>query len=125
MPNKKTVTITKEIAAKKAPATAKKTVKHVSEPATKKLVVASAKSAVKETAKTPKIKVVRDNFSMPQDEYEEIAKIKASLRKNGIPVKKSEVLRAALKALGNLNMMQKKRLLAGMQKIKTTRSNKR
>jgi hypothetical protein len=40
-------------------------------------------------------------------------------------VKKSEVLRAALKALGNLNMMQKKRLLAGMQKIKTTRSNKR
>jgi LAS superfamily LD-carboxypeptidase LdcB len=125
MPNKKTVTITKEIAAKKAPATAKKTVKHVSKPATKKLVVASAKSAVKETSKTQKIKVVRDNFSMPQDEYEEIAKIKASLRKNGIPVKKSEVLRAALKALGNLNMMQKKRLLAGMQKIKTTRSNKR
>jgi hypothetical protein len=125
MPDKKTVTITNEITNKKAPATAKKTVSHVSKPATKKLVVASAKSAVKKTAKAPKIKVVRDNFSMPQDEYEKIAKIKASLRENGIPVKKSEVLRAALKALDNLNMMQKKRLLAGMQKIKATRSNKR
>ena len=121
MPNKKSV---KEIATKNAPATAKKTVKPVTKPATKKLVLAPAK-AVKKTAKAPKIKVVRDSFSMPQDEYEELAKIKASFRKDGMPVKKSEVLRAALKALGSLNMMQKKRLLAGVQKIKANRSNKR
>ena len=43
MPNKKTVTITKEIATKKAPATAKKTVKHVAKPATQKLVMALGK----------------------------------------------------------------------------------
>lgn len=125
MPNKKTVTITKEIATKKAPATAKKTVNHVAKPATQKLVMALAKSAVKKTDKAPKIKVVRDSFSMPQDEYEEIAEIKASFRKDGMPVKKGEVLRAALKALGSLNMVQKKRLLAGVQKIKANRSNKR
>ncbi len=123
MPDKKSVTITKEISTKKAPATAKKAAKPVAKSATKKLVMAPAK-AVKKTDKSPKIKVVRDSFSMPQDEYEEIAKIKASFRKDGMPVKKSEVLRAALKALGGLNMMQKKRLLTGLQKIKANRSNK-
>jgi hypothetical protein len=64
MPNKKTVTITKEIAAKKAPATAKKTVKHVSKPATKKLVVASDKSAVKESMrKSPKSKLLCEKMA--------------------------------------------------------------
>lgn len=125
MPNKKTVTITKEIASKKVAAPAKNAVKPVTKPATKKLVTASAKSAAKKKDKAPKMKVVRDNFSMPQNEYEEIAKIKASFQNDDISVKKSEVLRAALKALSGLNMLQKKRLLAGLQKVKGHRSNKR
>ena len=124
MTNEKTETIVKETATKKAPTTAKKTVKHAAKPATKKPVKASPKSAARKPEKAPKVKVVRDSFSMPQDEYEEIAKIKASFRKAGIPMKKSEVLRVGLKALGDLNMAQKKRLLASMQKVKTSRPNK-
>jgi hypothetical protein len=126
MSNEKNETIVKETAAKKAPATAKKTVKHGAKSATKKKkpVKAAPKSAAKKPEKAPKVKVVRDSFSMPQDEYEEIAKIKASFRKAGIPMKKSEVLRVGLKALGDLSMAQKKRLLASLQKVKTSRPNK-
>lgn len=70
------------------------------------------------------MKVVRDSFTMPQNEYEEIAKIKDAFRKAGLPVKKSEVLRAGLKALGKLDMAQMKRILAGLEKVKTGRPSK-
>jgi hypothetical protein len=53
---------------------------------------------------------------MPENEYREIARIKAACKKAGLPVKKSEVLRAGLKALSKLNMAQTKRLLAELEK---------
>ena len=64
--------------------------------------------------------MVRDSFTMPENEYKEIARIKEAFRKNGVPVKKSAVLRAGLKALGELNIMQMKRLIAGMEKAKAS-----
>ena len=106
------------------PATAKRTVKRAAKPATEKPVKATPKLADKKPEKTRKVKVVRDSFTMPQEEYKEIAKIKDACRKAGLPVKKSEVLRAGLKILGELNMAQMKRLLAGLKKVKAVRSAK-
>lgn len=119
----------KEVAArvgatKKAPATTKKVLKPVAKPAAKKPVKAVSTSAKKKTEKAPKVKMVRDSFTMPQNEYEEIAKIKDAFRKAGLPIKKSEVLRAGLKALSALNMAQQKRTLAGLANAKAIRSNK-
>ena len=52
--------------------------------------------------KNPKIKIVRD-FSMPQVEYQKISAIKEICLKAGIRAKKSEILRAGLKVLGEMN----------------------
>ena len=47
-------------------------------------------------AKPKKVKMVRDSFTMPEPEYELIAIVKRRCVANGLAVKKSEVLRAAI-----------------------------
>jgi hypothetical protein len=74
--------------------------------------------------KENKKNVVRDSFTMPQSEYRKIAEIKAICLKAKLHVKKSEVLRAGLKALANLNATQLKRALSELEKIKTGRPKK-
>jgi hypothetical protein len=44
-------------------------------------------------------KVVRDGFTMPKNEYDRIKDLKAMCLKQGVAVKKSELLRAGLQAL--------------------------
>jgi len=61
---------------------------------------------------------------MPQNEYAKIAEIKETCLKAGMPVKKSEVLRAGLKALASLKVTQLRRALADVEKIKTGRPKK-
>lgn len=92
----------------------------------KATAVAENKDVAKEAkaAKKPKLKVVRDSFTMPQSEYQKIAEIKALCIKADLPVKKSEVLRAGLKALCAMDETQLKNALNGLDKIKTGRPNK-
>jgi hypothetical protein len=80
--------------------------------------------AAKKPKKEQKVKVVRDSFTMPEGEYLKIAEIKDICAKAGQPVKKSEVLRAGLKALAAMTPAQLKRALAGLEKIKTGRPKK-
>jgi len=105
--------------------TTKKTAATV-KPDMKKVPVekAPAEAAAKKPKKEHKEKVVRDSFTMPQSEYQKIAAIKETCLKAGLPVKKSEVLRAGLKALVKMNAAQLKRSLAGLEKIKTGRPKK-
>ena len=84
----------------------------------------NAAPAEKKPKKEQKVKVVRDSFTMPEGEYRKIAEIKDICAKAGQPVKKSEVLRAGLKALAALTPAQLKRALAGLEKIKTGRPKK-
>jgi hypothetical protein len=106
--------------------TTKKTAAATVKPAMKKAPVekAPAEAAVKKPKKEHKEKVVRDSFTMPQSEYQKIAEIKETCLKAGLPVKKSEVLRAGLKALVEMNAAQLKRALAGLERIKTGRPKK-
>jgi len=71
-----------------------------------------------------KLKVVRDSFTMPQSEYAKIGELKQLCLKSGMHVKKSELLRAGLNALGKLSAAQLKAALAGLEKIKTGRPAK-
>src|SRR3990167_8893944 len=109
--------------------TAATTVKTPATKAVAEKVTAPAKAAAKNPKKEHpkkehKEKVVRDSFTMPQSEYQKIAAIKETCLKAGLPVKKSEVLRAGLKALVEMNAAQLKRSLAGLEKIKTGRPKK-
>jgi hypothetical protein len=78
----------------------------------------------KRAKKEHKKKVVRDSFTMPQDEYQKIAEIKAICLKAKLHVKKSEVLRAGLSLLAGLTDAQLKQALGKLEKIKTGRPKK-
>jgi len=71
-----------------------------------------------------KVKVVRDSFTMPQNDYAKIGELKQVLLKAGMHVKKSELLRAGLHALGKLSTLQLKQAMAKMEQIKTGRPKK-
>ena len=108
----------------KAPASAKPV--SARKAAVKKPAAASVAKEVKapKAEKKPKLKVVRDSFTMPQSEYQKIAELKEICLKDGLQVKKSEVLRAGLKALCAMDAEQIKIALNSLDKIKTGRPNK-
>ena len=94
-------------------------------PVSKKVAVKKAvKSKEAKPAKVKKVKVVRDSFTMPQSDYAMIAAFKEVFLKNGMHVKKSEVLRAGLHALNNLGTVQLKKTFAALESIKTGRPKK-
>ncbi|MGI9151795.1 MAG: hypothetical protein ACR2IX_09835 [Limnohabitans sp.] len=124
---------TTRTAAKKAPqAAAKKPVvkKAVAKPATKPVTRAASKTAsAKPTkpakpvkpAKVKKPKLVRDSFTIPKDEYVVIDSLKLRAGKLGQSVKKSELLRAGVKALAAMTDIQFKAALSNVPTIKTGR----
>jgi hypothetical protein len=132
--------LAKAPAAKKA-AVRKTAVKKAAatQPATKKPVVKKAaakpvtKTAVKTAVKTAKTaqaakpikvkkpKLVRDSFTIPKDEYVVIESLKVRAGKLGQAVKKSELLRAGIKALAAMSDIQYKAALSNVPTIKTGR----
>ena len=71
-----------------------------------------------------KKKVVRDSFTMPQDDYAMLAALKQSCLKTNMHVKKSELLRAGLHALSKLSAAQLKLAVGKLEQIKTGRPKK-
>jgi hypothetical protein len=115
-------------AVKPAAKPAAKPLAKASVPVTKK-PAAAAKTPAKPVAandkpKTPKVKMERDSFTMPKDEYAQIAALKKRLEGLGKPVKKSELLRAGLKLLATLNDTALKATLDTVPTIKTGRPKK-
>ncbi len=100
----------------KAPAAVKK----AAQPPVIKVVNQSATEKVK----APKVKMERDSFTMPKDEYAQIATLKKRLEGLAQPAKKSELLRAGLKLLSALDDAALKAALAGVPTIKTGRPKK-
>ena len=111
----------KTAAVKKAAASTK------TKPADKKAVRPAAPKlpAVKPAAPTPvklkKPKLVRDSFTMPKDEYAAIDGLKLRAGKLGQAVKKSELLRAGIKALSATSDIQFKAALSNVPPLKTGR----
>lgn len=92
---------------------------------TKVTVKAPSKDVSKESKDKPrKAKMERDSFTMPKDEYAQIALMKSRLLALGQPTKKSELLRAGVKLLASMNDATLKATLAAIPVIKTGRPNK-
>jgi hypothetical protein len=112
----------KTVATKKA--TAKKTaVKKANAP------LATTKQTAKVTApaqatKVKKAKLVRDSFTIPKNEYVVIDSLKKRAIASGQAVKKSELLRAGIKALAAMSEIQFKAALSNVPPIKTGRPKK-
>ena len=84
------------------------------------------KTAKKDTKKVKpeKVKMERDSFTMPKDEYAQLSLLKARLTAMGQPAKKSELLRAGIKLLAAMSDNTLKTTLAKVPVIKTGRPNK-
>jgi hypothetical protein len=132
----------KSRAAKTAPAKAPAKSPAAKKPAVKKPAAkqataakpATTKTAVKKAAAKPvkavkpakvkKPKLVRDSFTIPKDEYIVIDGLKIRAGKLGQSVKKSELLRAGVKALAAMSDIQFKAALSNVPTIKTGRPTK-
>ena len=87
--------------------------------------VSKTKKNTKKSAKdSVKIKVVRDSFSMPENEYAKIAELKKLALKNGSKAKKNELLRAGLLLLSKMSATQLETVLSSLAPAKTARAKK-
>lgn len=84
-----------------------------------------ARRAVKtEPLKPVKTKLVRDSFTMPEDEYAILGATKKACLKAGIEVKKSQLLRIGLLLLSQTETPALKKLIAELPVLKAGRPKK-
>lgn len=66
-------------------------------------------------------RVIRDSFTMPSQDYEKIAQLRARCLRIGISTTKSEVLRAGLHALANMPEETLRKVIRSIEKVKSGR----
>jgi len=120
--NSKTAAPAKKLPASKV--TASKASANTVAPKTLKAAPADKNKAKKDKNADTKVKLVRDSFSMPKGDFAKIAELKELCLKSGMQVKKSELLRAGLHALGKLSAAQLKSALSDLDKIDTGKPKK-
>jgi hypothetical protein len=127
-------------AAVKTPA--KPAAKPAVKPAVKAAAKPVAKPAVKPAAKAPaapmaapvhaesapaagdklrKAKLVRDSFTMPEQEYAVLGQVKKACIKAGFEIKKSELLRIGVALISQLDMATLQKVLGSLPQLKTGR----
>ncbi len=101
-----------------------KTISNVNKVATIK--TSTVKQAGGENNLKPnKMKMARDSFTMPKDEYAQLAILKIRLAELGQPAKKSELLRAGIQLLVSMTDVRLKAAMAVIPAIKTGRPKKK
>ena len=74
--------------------------------------------------KEKKVKVMRDSFTIPKAEFNQIADLKKRAVMMGVDIKKSELIRAGLLVIHGLSDASFKKALAAVPAIKTGRPSK-
>ncbi|MBV6323113.1 hypothetical protein [Duganella violaceipulchra] len=119
-------------AAKPAPkAAAKPAAKAAPKAAAKPAPKAAPKAAAAKPApvdaakdKTRKEKLVRDSFTMPEQEYAVLGQVKKACLKAGFEIKKSELLRIGVALISQIDLATLQNVLAGLPQLKTGRPKK-
>jgi hypothetical protein len=65
--------------------------------------------------------LVRDSFTMPEQEYAVLAEVKGACLRAGVDVKKSELLRVGVALLGQVDIATLKAVLAALPQLKPGR----
>jgi hypothetical protein len=122
-------TTRKKPAAKSAARKTMKPVKRVSPGKSSPTPIATslkpgAKPKAEKTDKVKKPKLVRDSFTFPKTEYEVLAALKQRALKLAHPIKKSELVRAGIKAIAGMTDATLLQALKDVPTIKTGRPKK-
>jgi hypothetical protein len=119
--------VAKKSVAKPAVKAAKAAPKPAAKPVAKKPVVKSAgKTAAKPVSKekVKKSKLIRDSFTMPEAEYQVLSDVKKAFLKLGVSVKKSELLRASVALIKNMDTNHLNAVISALSPIKAGRPKK-
>ena len=117
-------------AAKTPAKSTKPAVKAAAKAAAKSLAAPAPKRAPRKIAAAPATRdlpaaarpvLVRDSFTMPEQEYAVLAEVKQACLRAGIDVKKSELLRIGVALLGQVDIATLKAVLAALPQLKTGR----
>ncbi|MCF8155227.1 MAG: hypothetical protein K9K35_04420 [Rhodoferax sp.] len=98
--------------------------KPVANPTTKVAAKPVAANAITKDVKTKKPKMVRDSFTFPKDEYIVLDALKLRAAKLDTPVKKTELLRAGVKAIAAMTDVALLAALKAVPSLKTGRPAK-
>ena len=112
--------VARKVTAKKAAAAKLPKPVKAGKPEKKQKPAVADKPAIAEVAKV-RVKLVRDSFTMPRDEFELIAKLKSRAVDFKRPAKKSELLRAGLQVLAALPDKQLLDALEALRPLKAGR----
>jgi hypothetical protein len=77
--------------------------------------------SVRGTAGQGRPKVIRDSFTLPQDDYRLIAQLKGECLSMGVQVTKGELVRAGLKVLAAMRPEQLRKAVEAVERVKTGR----
>ena len=91
---------------------------------TAKPVQGTPAKADKKKEKAEKVKVVRDSFTIPKNEYAQIAAMKKRAMALGLEVKKSELIRSGLALLSGTTDAAFRKALGNVPTLKTGRPGK-
>ncbi|KGF81210.1 hypothetical protein IA69_14250 [Massilia sp. JS1662] len=121
-PAKKTAAVKKAAPAKAVRAKAAPTPAKVAQQAAR-AIAAPVKSTRTKAAPAPAVRphLVRDSFTMPEQEYAVLATVKQACLKAGFEVKKSELLRIGVALLGQLDTASLRAVLDSLPQLKTGR----
>lgn len=113
-------------AATKAPVGKKAAAKRpaAKQPAAKSPVAKQPKAAPAKVEKPKKPKLVRDSFTMPEDEYALLAKIKKNCVAAGFEIKKSELLRIGVSLLAGMDPKKLQAAQKSLPQLKAGRPKK-
>ena len=87
-------------------------------------LASAEKKKDKDKHKARKPKLVRDSFTMPEEEYAALGEMKKACIKAGVAVKKSELLRVAVSLLHRMDMLNLQQALDGLTPVKAGRPRK-
>jgi hypothetical protein len=125
-PAKKTAAVKKAAPARTTRAKAAPTPAKAAQQAAR-AIAAPAKSTRTKAAPVPapaplaRPRLVRDSFTMPEQEYAVLATVKQACLKAGFEVKKSELLRIGVALLGQLDTASLRAVLDSLPQLKTGR----
>ncbi len=111
----------KVLAGNASPAPVKKPAPPVVKADAKTTATAAVKPKAAKPAREKKAKLVRDSFTIPKDEYGALGELKHRAGSLALPIKKSELLRAGIKAL---TAMSDRAFLAALKAVPTIKTGR-
>ena len=84
-----------------------------------------AKAAAEKADEEQRPVLIRDSFTMPDYDYSKLDQLKERCLMQGVSIKKSELLRAGLRALELLDDDRLRELLDSVERLKTGRPRRR